>query len=99
MARGDQQQMMLNRDAAIADTVEWILRREDRVVLAAHNGHIQRWPGTLPGMPPVTPTGMHLADRLGGDYVVIGTTSGTGQTLNTGADFYTAQAITSGDEP
>ncbi|HEX2805390.1 MAG TPA: erythromycin esterase family protein, partial [Kineosporiaceae bacterium] len=51
MDRGDQQGMMFNRDAAIADTVEWILGREDRIVLAAHNGHIQRWPGTMPGMP------------------------------------------------
>ncbi len=94
MARGDQQAMMFNRDAAIADTVDWILRREDRIVLAAHNGHIQRWPGTLPGMPPVTPMGMHLADRIGQDYLVIGTTSGTGQTLNTGADFYTGTLFT-----
>ena len=94
MARGDQQAMMFNRDAAIADTVDWILRREDRIVLAAHNGHIQRWPGTLPGMPPVTPMGMHLADRIGQDYLVIGTTSGTGHTLNTGADFYTGTLFT-----
>ncbi|MCP2257160.1 erythromycin esterase [Streptoalloteichus tenebrarius] len=82
MARGDQQVAFLNRDAAMADTVEWILRREDRIVLAAHNGHVQRWPATLPGMPPVTPMGMHLADRLGEDYRVIGTTSGTGQSLS-----------------
>ncbi|GAA2367926.1 hypothetical protein GCM10010404_23000 [Nonomuraea africana] len=44
MASGDQQSMLFNRDAAIADTVEWILRREDRIVVAAHNGHVQRWP-------------------------------------------------------
>jgi erythromycin esterase len=94
MTRGDQESVMVNRDAAIADTVEWILRREDRIVLAAHNGHIQRWPGTLPGMSPVPPMGLHLADRLGADYLVIGTTSGTGQTLNTGADFYTGTLFT-----
>ncbi|MGH7882223.1 MAG: erythromycin esterase family protein, partial [Candidatus Dormibacteraceae bacterium] len=46
LARGDQQGMMFNRDATIADTVEWILHREDRIVVAAHNGHIQRWPCT-----------------------------------------------------
>ena len=44
MTRGDQQSVMFTRDAAIADTVEWIVRREDRIVLAAHNGHLQRWP-------------------------------------------------------
>jgi erythromycin esterase len=90
---------MLIRDAAIADTVEWILRREDRIVLAAHNGHVQRWPATLPGMPPATTMGMHLADRLGKDYLVIGTTSGTGQTLNTAPDFYTGKLFTEIDSP
>jgi erythromycin esterase len=89
MTRGDIQAVMLSRDAAQANTVEWILRREDRIVLAAHNGHVQRWPTTLPNMPPATPLGMHLADRLGADYLVIGMTAGTGRTLNTGSDFYT----------
>ena len=91
---GHQHEMMLSRDATIADTVEWILRREDRIVLAAHNGHVQRSAGTMPGLPPLTTAGMHLADRLGQDYLVIGTTSGTGQTLNTSPDFYTGRLFT-----
>jgi erythromycin esterase len=99
IARGNQHAMMLIRDAAIADTVEWILHREDRIVLAAHNGHVQRCPLTLPGVPPVTTMGMHLAERLGGDYLVIGATSGTGQTLNTGADFYTGRLFTEMEPP
>lgn len=33
--------------------------------------------------------GLHLADRLGKDYVVIGTTSATGHMLNPTPDFYT----------
>ncbi|MDH6110283.1 erythromycin esterase [Kitasatospora sp. MAP12-15] len=99
MVRGDRQGMMFNRDATIADTVDWILRREDRIVLAAHNGHIQRWPGATPGMAPMTPMGMHLADRLGADYLVIGTTSGTGDILNTGADFYTGTLFTDMENP
>ncbi|WP_405412952.1 erythromycin esterase family protein [Streptomyces decoyicus] len=94
LSRGNAQGMMLNREATIADTVEWILRKEDRIVLAAHNGHVQRWPITLPGMPPSTTMGMHLADRLGEDYLVIGTTSATGQTLNTAPDFYTGKLFT-----
>ncbi|MDU0294238.1 erythromycin esterase family protein [Saccharothrix longispora] len=95
MARGDQQTAMSNRDAAIADTVEWVLGRHDRIVLAAHNGHIQRWPGTLPGMPPMAPAGLHLADRLGEDYVVIGTTTGTGRTLNDNPEqFYAGTLFT-----
>lgn len=89
MAGGDRQAMMNIRDAAMADTIEWILGREERIVLAAHNGHLQRWPGALPGMPPMTPLGLHLDDRLGRDYVVIGTTADTGQILTTGPEFYT----------
>lgn len=45
---------MSHREAAIADTAEGILRREDRIV---------------------------LADRLGADYRVILTTTGTGRIL------------------
>ncbi|MEV0615358.1 erythromycin esterase family protein [Nonomuraea sp. NPDC050404] len=58
--------MVYNRDAEIADTFEWIRCREDRIVLAAHNGHVQRWPVVLPGMGPATPMGMHLAARPAG---------------------------------
>ncbi|NUT06199.1 MAG: erythromycin esterase family protein [Hamadaea sp.] len=88
LVRGDQQSVMYAREAAQADTVEWILGREDRVVLAAHNGHVQRWPMTMPGLPPTTSLGLQLADRLGDDYRVIATTTGTGETLNTAPDFY-----------
>ncbi|MQA93891.1 MAG: hypothetical protein GEV11_04345 [Streptosporangiales bacterium] len=88
MARGDQRTVVADRDATIADTVEWILRREDRIVLAAHNGHVQRRPVALPGMPAATPMGMALAERLGEDYLVIGATSGTGEQLNVGPDFF-----------
>ncbi|WP_020673485.1 erythromycin esterase family protein [Amycolatopsis nigrescens] len=94
MTRGDQRTAMSNRDAAIADTVEWLLDKEGRIVVAAHNGHIQRWPVTLPGMAPATTMGLHLADRLGKDYLVLGTTSGTGQTLNTAPGFYTGELFT-----
>jgi erythromycin esterase len=86
-ARGDFAGMAGLRDAAMADTVGWILEREERVVLAAHNGHVQRHPVAMPGVPAMTPLGLHLADRLGGEYVVIGTTTGAGRTLNTGPDF------------
>ncbi|MFB4264791.1 erythromycin esterase family protein [Nonomuraea sp. GTA35] len=99
MSRGDQRSVMYNRDAEIADTVEWILRREDRIVLAAHNGHVQRWPGVLPGMDPVTPMGMHLADRLGEDYLVIGATFGTGQMLNADAAAFQAGTLFAPAQP
>jgi erythromycin esterase len=99
MGRGDQHAMMLDRDAAIADTVEWILARETRILLGAHNGHLLRCPGTLPGIPPITPMGMHLADRLGTDYLVIGMTTGTGEMLNTAPDFYEGKLFTPMDTP
>ncbi|PNE37362.1 MULTISPECIES: erythromycin esterase family protein [Streptomyces] len=94
MARGDRDSLFANRDAAIADTVEWILRREDRIILVAHNGHVQRWPALWPGMTSAAAMGMHLADRIGEDYLAIGITNGTGQTLNTGADFYAGKLFT-----
>ncbi|MEU2791707.1 erythromycin esterase family protein [Streptomyces sp. NPDC007100] len=99
MTRGDRSAMFFHRDAALADTVAWVLHREDRIVLAAHNGHVQRWPVSMPGLPPATQMGMHLADRLGADYRVIGTTSGTGHILNTGPDFYTGTLFTEMEAP
>jgi erythromycin esterase len=94
LARGDRHEMMLVRDATIAETVAWILRREARVVLGAHNGHVQRSPAALPGMAPAATMGMDLADRLGHGYLVIGTTSGRGQTLNTDPTFYSGELFT-----
>ncbi|MGH8879260.1 MAG: erythromycin esterase family protein [Stackebrandtia sp.] len=94
LARGDQRGMMMTREAGIAGTVEWILQREDRVVLVAHNAHVQRSPGSLPGMDAAITMGMNVADRLGGQYLAIGTTTGSGRTLNTGADFFAGQLFT-----
>ncbi|MFI6298986.1 erythromycin esterase family protein [Nonomuraea sp. NPDC050790] len=93
MTGGDHESVLYNRDAEIADTVEEILRRHDRIVVAAHNAHIQRGPAALPGMNPVTPMGMHLAQRLGEDYLVIGTTSGTGHALNSDAAAFMAGEV------
>ncbi|MDQ4212374.1 erythromycin esterase family protein [Microbacterium capsulatum] len=69
------------RDAWMADTVEWILEREPRIVVAAANGHVQRTPFSAPPFvpDPMTTMGGHLADRLGGDLVVIGTAFGGGE--------------------
>ncbi|MET9831375.1 erythromycin esterase family protein [Streptomyces sp. NPDC006385] len=87
------------RDAAMADTVEWILRREDRIVVAAHNAHVQRCPVVLPGVPLSTTMGMQLAARRGADYLVIGTTSATGHTFNTSADLLTGKIFRELDAP
>jgi erythromycin esterase len=99
MARGDQAGGMEIREVTIADTVEWILRREERIVLVEHNAHVQRWPAALATTRPMTMMGMHLADRLGDDYRVVGTTTGGGQTLNTTPGFYEGVMFADLDEP
>lgn len=86
LARGEQ--FAMHRETAIADTVEWIVGREEgRIVLPAHNGHVQRCPCTMPGVAEAS-MGMHLADHLGSDYVVIGTTAETGPTLADAPEFF-----------
>ena len=69
------------RDAWMADTVEWILEREPRILVAAANGHVQRTAFSAPPFvpDPMTTMGGHLADRLAGDLVVIGTAFGGGE--------------------
>ncbi|OLT21605.1 erythromycin esterase [Pseudonocardia sp. CNS-139] len=94
LARGDTATMALHRDVAMADTVEAMLRGGQRVVLAAHNGHVQRIPATLPGIGDVAGLGTHLADRLGADYVVVGTTTGSGRMLYPGEEFYAGTLFT-----
>lgn len=67
------------RDLSMAETVEWILQREARIVLLAHNSHIQRTPTTFLGPVSMSTMGHHLAARLGDEYVTIGTTFGSGE--------------------
>ncbi|MDR7304025.1 erythromycin esterase family protein [Haloactinomyces albus] len=63
------------REELMADTVRWILDREERIVISAHNGHVQR--GLTPiGAPAL---GRILAPVLGDDMVVIGTTRACGE--------------------
>nr|MBS1900939.1 erythromycin esterase family protein [Actinomycetota bacterium] len=69
------------RDAWMADAVEGILQREPRILVTAANGHVQRTAFSAPPFvpDPMTTMGGHLADRLGGDLVVIGTLFGDGE--------------------
>jgi erythromycin esterase len=71
------------RDATMADTVEWILEREERIIVLAHNGHIQKTPIATPTgtVGSVDTVGVHLARRLGGKYLTIGTTCGGGEII------------------
>ena len=69
------------RDAAMADNVNWILDREERIVLSAANGHVQRWPCRVPPIinEDQVVLGQHLARSLGDDLVVIATTYNGGR--------------------
>ncbi|MGH3488110.1 MAG: erythromycin esterase family protein [Actinopolymorphaceae bacterium] len=69
------------RDAAMAENIEWILRHEERVVISAANGHVQRWPFSAPPIvnDRLTTVGQHLAASLGDRMVVIGSTLGGGE--------------------
>jgi erythromycin esterase len=69
------------RDAAMAENLDWILQREDRIVVVAANGHVQKAPFLAP---PFVTEGMstlgeHLAARFGSQMVVIGCTYGGGE--------------------
>ncbi|MFI9379573.1 erythromycin esterase family protein [Kutzneria sp. NPDC052558] len=68
------------RDAAMAENMDWILDREQRVIVGAHNGHIQREPLWAPPVinDKLTTLGEHLAAKLGPDLVVIGSAFGGG---------------------
>lgn len=66
------------RDQLMAENVQWILKRHRRIVVAAHNGHIQKQPSCL--MDTHLPTlGTFLAPTLGDDLFVIGTTYAHGR--------------------
>jgi erythromycin esterase len=70
------------RDTTMVDTAEWILGRHERLIVLAHNGHIQRTPiSTVPGFAPVDTLGVHLAGRFGDRYLPIGTTCGGGELI------------------
>lgn len=61
------------RDAFMADTVRWVMQRHERVLVCAHNGHVQRT--LLEGRPML---GHLLAADLGSSLLVIGQTYGAG---------------------
>jgi erythromycin esterase len=76
---GNWEKAQRSRDYCQADNICWILDREGpegRVVVTAHNSHIQRHTVYNPNWSPhpYPPLGLFLQSRLGGDYVVIGFT-------------------------
>lgn len=73
------------RDVYMAESVLWHLERFEpgaRVVLAAHNAHIQKTPVSFNGHLTGLPMGQHLHRVLGDEYVALGLTSTTGHTAD-----------------
>jgi erythromycin esterase len=69
------------RDIYMAETVRWHLEQSapgTRVVLAAHNNHIQKTANEFAGAITALPMGQHLAGMLGEDYVAIAATHTAG---------------------
>ena len=88
------------RDLAQARSVTRILDHEERIVLAAHNSHVQRYPIEFTGVfGPVTSAGQLLSEQLGDDYVVISTTQGSGKTLSMGEAFYRGEFFSDLEAP
>ncbi|MEE1793515.1 erythromycin esterase family protein [Streptomyces sp. BE308] len=73
------------RDAYMARTVLWHLERLDpgtRIVLAAHNAHIQTAPISFDGRLTGLPMGQQLQRALGDGYFALGLTSVAGHTAD-----------------
>ncbi|HIW90594.1 MAG TPA: erythromycin esterase family protein [Candidatus Corynebacterium avicola] len=72
-----------SRERFMAASVRWWLERlgpDAKIVLLAHNAHIQRTPVVYEGELQVYPMGYHLGRDLGDEYVSVGVTSSTGTT-------------------
>ncbi|TDC10668.1 erythromycin esterase family protein [Nonomuraea longispora] len=70
------------RDHYMATCLQWHLDRLDpdtRVVMVAHNNHIQKTLVTYDGYPTALPMGHHLARGLGGHYRAVGLTHTAGE--------------------
>ncbi|MFB7956232.1 erythromycin esterase family protein [Streptomyces sp. NPDC056045] len=71
------------RDVYMAESVRWHLERVEpgaRVVLVAHNAHIQKSPISFGGHLTGFPMGQYLHEALGDDYFALGLTSSGGHT-------------------
>jgi erythromycin esterase len=76
------------RDRGMAETVFWLLDRfgpDVKIIVAAHNSHIQRTPVRTPAFP-LSAIGHHLATRLGSAYVAVGVSCTGGRTVTRSPD-------------
>lgn len=73
------------RDSYMADSIRWHLERSTpgtRIVLFAHNAHIQKQPVSFNGHLTGFPMGQYLHNALGTDYFALGLTSTEGHTAD-----------------
>ncbi len=70
------------RDVYMAETLSWYLRTspEAKVVIVAHNAHIQKVPVIFDGFVNAYTMGQRLEQRLGKEYLALGITSAKGFT-------------------
>ncbi|MFF1693778.1 erythromycin esterase family protein [Streptomyces sp. NPDC058257] len=90
------------RDLYMAQSLLWHLNRlepDARVVLAAHNAHIQKTPIAFDGHLTGLPMGQHLHNALGDAYFALGLTSATGHTAKMHRDEKAAFGFTIADTP
>ncbi|MGW6060483.1 erythromycin esterase family protein [Streptomyces sp. NPDC055189] len=90
------------RDLYMAESLLWHLNRlepTDRVVLAAHNAHIQKTPIAFDGRLTGLPMGQHLHNALGDAYFALGLTSPTGHTAEMNRDEQAPFGFTVDDTP
>lgn len=69
------------RDRYMAETLAWHLQEAGpraKVVVAAHNNHVQKTANVFDGQVTALPMGQHLASALGTDYVSVGATHTAG---------------------
>ncbi|MEV1246271.1 erythromycin esterase family protein [Nonomuraea sp. NPDC049750] len=90
------------RDVYMAGSVLWHLERSEpgtRIVLAAHNAHIQKTPVSFNGHLTGLPMGQHLRNSLGDDYLALALTSITGRTADMRPDENARFGFTIDDTP
>ncbi|WP_198543030.1 erythromycin esterase family protein [Pseudofrankia sp. BMG5.36] len=89
------------RDIYMAETLRWQLEHAPpgaRIVLAAHNNHIQKTANVFGPATTALPMGQHLARMLGNDYVAIGLTHTDGHVPEMHPDPAAPVGFTLGDE-
>jgi len=90
------------REEFMAGSVRWHLERSGpgaRVVLAAHNAHIQKLPIVYDGGLTTLPMGQHLHRALGDGYLALGLTSTSGRTAEMRLDEAAPFGFTVDDTP